>query len=113
MGRARLTNKLRMTPPGLDGNSKRGRRWRDFLEAAIGEYETDYPDKVREIAMLRLGLEDAQTEVFAGDISQSENVVRISNLISRREKELRAKARQRQSERPRLADYRASKARSP
>jgi hypothetical protein len=104
--RARITNRLRETPPGLNGNSERGRRWRDLLEAAIGEYGTEYPDKLREIATLQFSLEAAQAEVFAGDIAQSENVVRISNLISRREKELRARARQREAERaPTLNTY--------
>ena len=74
---ARLTNRLRESPHGLNGNTERGRRWRDLLELAIAEFGEGYPDKL-----------------------QSENVVRLSNLISRREKELRAKARQREAERP-------------
>jgi hypothetical protein len=98
--RARLTNRLRESPHGLNGNTERGRRWRDLLELAIGEFGEGYPDKLREIATLKFSLEAAQAEVFAGDIEQSENVVRLSNLISRREKELRAKARAREAERP-------------
>jgi hypothetical protein len=97
---ARLTNRLRESPHGLNGNTERGRRWRDLLELAIAEFGEGYPDKLREIATLKFSLEAAQAEVFAGDIAQSENVVRLSNLISRREKEMRAKARQREAERP-------------
>jgi hypothetical protein len=111
----RLTNRLRESPHGLNGNTERGRRWRDLLELAIGEFGEGYPDKLREIATLKFSLEAAQAEVFAGDIAQSESVVRLSNLISRREKELRAKTRQRETAAPvgGLAAYLASKAGSP
>jgi hypothetical protein len=100
MARARITNKLRASPPGLNGSTRLGRRWHDLLNGLIAEYGSGYPDKVRELATLKFSLEAAQAEVFAGDIAQSENVVRLSNLISRREKELRAKARQREAEQP-------------
>jgi hypothetical protein len=40
-------------------------------------------------------LEATETAVINGDVLRSEDLVRLTNLISRREKELRAKQRQR------------------
>ncbi len=98
--RAKVTNNFRLSPAGVDARSERGRRWRDLLEGLIAKYGTADPEKLREVATLRLSLEATQAAVIAGDILRSEDLVRLGNLISRREKELRAKQRQRQVERP-------------
>ena len=92
--RARITNRFRESPAGLDGRSERGRRWRDVLEALIAEYGTSDPEKLRTLAALKLSLEATESAVVAGDILRSEDLVRLGNLISRRERELRAKLRQ-------------------
>jgi hypothetical protein len=92
--RSRVTNNLRGSLAGVDGRSERGRRWRDILEALIAEYGTADPERLREVAALRLSLEATQVAVVNGDVLRSEDLVRLANLISRREKELRAKRRQ-------------------
>jgi hypothetical protein len=98
--RAKVTNNFRKSPAGLDGRSERGRRWRDVLEALIAEYGTAEPEKLRALATLKLSLEATEGAVVAGDILRSEDLVRLANLISRREKELRARQRQRLAEPP-------------
>jgi hypothetical protein len=98
--RARITNRLRESPAGVDGRSERGRRWRDLLEGLIAEYGTADPEKLREVAALRLSLEATQAAVVRGDIRRSEDLVRLANLISRRERELQVKQRQREAEPP-------------
>ena len=98
--RAKVTNNLRQSPAGLDGRSHRGRRWRDLLEGLIAEYGTADPEKLRALCALKLALEATQDAVVSGDILRSEDIVRLANLISRREKELRAKQRQREVEQP-------------
>jgi len=93
MARARITNKVRLSPRGVDGRSERGRRWRDIIDSLIAAYGAAEPDKLRELATLKLSLEATQAAVINGDVLRSEDLVRLANLISRREKELRAKQR--------------------
>ena len=100
MGRSRITNRVRSSPLGVDGRSERARRWRDVLDALITAYGTAEPDKLRELATLKLSLEATQAAVISGDVLRSEDLVRVANLVSRREKELRAKQRQREVEQP-------------
>jgi hypothetical protein len=76
------------------------RRWRDLLDGLIAAYGPGEPDKLRELAALKLSLEATQAAVINGDVLRSEDLVRLANLISRREKELRAKQRQREVEQP-------------
>jgi hypothetical protein len=98
--RAKVTNNLWQSPDGLDQRSPRGRRWRDLLDGLIAEYGTAYPEKLRSLAVLKLSLEATQAAVLRGDILRSEDIVRLENLIGRRERELGAKARAREAERP-------------
>src|SRR5271166_1347942 len=84
--RSKVTNNLRKSLAGVDGRSERGRRWRDLLEGLIAEYGTADPEKLREVAALRLSLEATQAAVVNGDILRSEDLVRLANLISRRAK---------------------------
>jgi hypothetical protein len=107
--RARITNRLRESTAGLDGRSERGRRWRDVLEALIAEYGADEPDRLRALATLRLSLEATETAVINGDVLRSEDLVRLTNLISRREKELRAKQRYREAKAPSLREHLAKR----
>ena len=100
MGRSRITNKVRSSPLGLDGRSERGRRWRDLLDGALAAYGGEEPDKLRELATLKLSLEATQAAVINGDILRSEDLIRIANAIGRIEKVLKAKARQRASQAP-------------
>jgi len=69
----------------------------DGLIAAVGPGE---PDKLRELATMKLSLEATQAAVINGDLLRSEDLVRLANVISKRERELRAKQRQREVERP-------------
>jgi hypothetical protein len=91
--RSKITNQLRASLSGVDGRSERGRRWRDILEALIAEYGLGWPDRLRELASLKLSLEATQAAVINGDTLRSEDLVRLANLITRRERELKAKAR--------------------
>ena len=93
--RAKVTNNLWQSPDGLDQRSPRGRRWRDLLDGLIAEYGTSYPEKLRSLAVLKLSLEATQEAVLRGDILRSEDIVRLENLIGRRERELGARARAR------------------
>jgi hypothetical protein len=98
--RAKLTNNFRKSPAGVDGRSERGRRWRDVLEGLVATYGPGEPDKLRELAAMKLSLEATQAAVVRGDVLRAEDLVRLANVISRREKELGAKQRQRQAEQP-------------
>jgi len=100
MGRSRITNKVRSSPLGVDGRSERGRRWRDLLDGLIAAVGPGEPDKLRELATMKLSLEATQAAVINGDLLRSEDLVRLANVISKRERELRAKQRQREVERP-------------
>jgi len=107
-GRARITNKIRISPAGVDGRSERARRWRDVIDALIAAYGASEPDKLRELATLKLSFEATQAAVINGDVLRSEDLVRLANLISRRERELRAAAHKREVERDKgltLDDY--------
>jgi hypothetical protein len=85
---------------GVDGRSAAGRRYRDIMDGIIAEYGFANLDRVRELAALMMTREAAQAAVVKGDLSAAEDLVRVANLISRRERELRAKARRHESEQP-------------
>jgi hypothetical protein len=74
---------------GISGRSETGRRFRDLLHIALEEFDGVDLSRVRELAVLRLAVEQAQSAVIKGDLSASEDLVRISNLIGRRERDLR------------------------
>ncbi len=94
---------------GVDMRSARVRRYADIVEVLEVEFGADDPDALREIASLKLSLEDAQRDVLMGDAKAREDQVRLSNLITRRETALRAKRRQKKAG-PNLKDYIAAKA---
>jgi hypothetical protein len=110
--RSKVTNNFRKSPPGIDGRSLVGRRWRDTLEALVSRYGVDDPEKLRALAGLRVALEQTRDAVLRGDVARSEDIVRLENLIGRREKELAAKARQRQAEAPSLREHLAKAAKA-
>jgi hypothetical protein len=80
--------------PGLDMRSEGGRRFRDLAALVIAETGPDFdPTKVRELAGLRLSVEIAQAALVNGDPKARNDLVRLSNLAKRAERELRASKR--------------------
>jgi hypothetical protein len=98
--RSRITNNVRESLVGVDGRSERARRYRDLLEGLIVEFGPGEPDKLRALAAMKLSLEATQAAVINGDVLRSEDLVRLANVIAKRERELRAKQRQREVEQP-------------
>ncbi len=97
--RARVTNNLRALH-GVDGRSARGKRYRDLLDSLIVEFGTDSPVRLRELAGLMFTREMMQAAVVNGDIAACEDLVRLSNVIERKEKALRAARRRQASDAP-------------
>ncbi len=91
--RSRLTNNPHKLD-GVDMRTQRGRRYRDIVDALVAEFGADNPVALRELAGLKFTLEQTQAAVVAGDQRAREDLVRISNLVARRERELRASKRQ-------------------
>lgn len=84
------TNDPRRLSLELDGRSAEGRRFADIYDlVALDHHPGANPLRVREIALLKYELERAQG---VGKCSL-EDVVRMHNLIGRREKELRAEGK--------------------
>jgi len=102
---------------GVDGRSPRARRYRDVVDALIGEFGLHDPVAIRELAGLKITLEMTQGQVVAGDSRAREDLVRVSNLIARREKEMRDAKLARPDVTPSIADiaarHRATKATAP
>lgn len=82
---------------GVDMRTERGRRYRDIVDALIAEFGTSNPVGLRELAGLKFTLEQTQAAVVAGDERAREDLVRISNLVARREAVMREAARPAQS----------------
>jgi hypothetical protein len=79
---------------GVDMRSEQGRRFRDLAALVIAEHGPDLdPVKVRELAGLRLSVEIAQAALVNGDPKARNDLVRLSNLAKRAERELRASKR--------------------
>ncbi len=93
---------------GVDMRSPRGRRYRDIVDALIAEFGSANPVGLRELAGLKFTLEQTQASVVAGDERAREDLVRISNLVARREREMRSTGAPRDTT-PDLADYIAQK----
>jgi hypothetical protein len=89
---AHVTNNLRALM-GVDGRSPDGKRYRDIVDSLLLEFGAYDPIRLRELAALRFSLEKVQAAIINGDVLRAEDQVRLANLITRREKELRAKAR--------------------
>lgn len=73
---------------GLDMRSQEAKAFMARLAEVTAEYPNGEPGRLREIAGLRLTLEQVQVEVMKGSSRARDDLVRISNLISRREGEL-------------------------
>jgi len=87
----------------------RGRRYRDIVDALIAEFGSLNPVGLRELAGLKFTLEQTQAAVVAGDGKAREDLVRLSNLVARREAVMREAARPARDAGPSLAEYVASK----
>lgn len=90
----RPTHALRLSNlalPGLDLRSQEGRRYRTVIEELVAEYGERELTRLRELAGLRISLEIVQVEAMRGSVRAREDSVRISNIICRRETELRAR----------------------
>ncbi len=74
----------------VDMRTASGRRYRDLVEQILADFGALTPVALRELAGLRFTLEQTQADVVLGDASARDDLVRISNLIARRERELRA-----------------------
>lgn len=91
-GEGNLATPLRaanLVLPGLNLCTVQGRRYKAVVKDLIAEYGSSDAERVRELAALRIALEQVQSEVVSGNASMREDMVRISNLASRKEKELR------------------------
>jgi hypothetical protein len=73
---------------GLDMRSQEAKVFLARLDEVTKEFPGGEPSRLREIAGLRVALEQTQLEVLRGNARAREDLVRISNLISRREGEL-------------------------
>jgi hypothetical protein len=89
---------------GVDMRSPRGRRYRDIVDALIAEFGAANPVGLRELAGLKFTLEQTQAAIVAGDQSAREDLVRISNLVARREGAMRDAGRSSRDAGPSLAD---------
>lgn len=79
---------------GVDMRSEAGRKFRDLAARVIAEHGPDLdPTKVRELAGLRLNVEITQAALVNGDPKARNDLVRLSNLAKRAERELRASKR--------------------
>jgi hypothetical protein len=86
---------------GVDMRSAGGRRYRDLVDQLISQFGDSNLEAVRELAALRFTLEQCQASVVNGDAHAREHLVRLFNLIGRREKVLRD-ARHMEAKRPAL-----------
>jgi hypothetical protein len=86
--RAMMTNDPRRLH-GIDMRTSAGRRYRDIVDQLAAEFGAVNPIALRELAGLRYTLEQTQAAVVAGDARARADLVRISNLITRREQSLR------------------------
>jgi hypothetical protein len=74
---------------GVDMRTSAGRRYRDIVDQLAAEFGAVHPVALRELAGLRYTLEQTQAAIVSGDTRARSDLVRISNLIARRERELR------------------------
>jgi hypothetical protein len=88
-GRPNILRRL----PGLDLRSAEGKHYSVIYAEVAAEFgeEKRNISRLREIAGLRCALEQIQTEVVRGCPKAREDLVRVSNLLIRREKELQAR----------------------
>ena len=84
-----MTNDPRRLGPDVDMRSPEGRRFADIFDQVAAEFPDAPLIRIRDITLLKYELERAQG---AGKCTL-EDVVRVHNLVGRREKELRAAAK--------------------
>ena len=95
--------------------SAHGRRFADLMDVLSGQYPALDPVALRELAGLRLVQELTQVAAIEGDKRARGDLVRISNVISRRELQLKAEHAKAVAEAPTLsvrdllADHEAAK----
>ncbi len=96
--RSALTNDPRRLAVDIDMRSVEGRRFADIFDALRIEFGPSAdPGRLREIAVLKFELEKAQ----ASGACALEDIVRVHNLIVRKERELRLAEQKRRLERDR------------
>ncbi|MBG0797170.1 hypothetical protein IYX23_05645 [Methylocystis sp. L43] len=87
--RSALSNDVRRLP-GVSMKSAQGRRFKDIAEAILVEFGAGADvTRVRELASLKFSHEMIQAQVIAGDLAKTDDLVRLSNLIARMERDLR------------------------
>ncbi len=86
--RSRLTNDPTLLP-GVDRRSSGGRRFLDIAEAVAAEFPDASTVALRELAALRFTLEREQGAIVASDSRSLEDLVRLTNVVERKERALR------------------------
>jgi hypothetical protein len=87
--RSVLTNDPRRLA-GISMHTPEGRRFKDIVDAILVEFGDDADvTRVRELASLKFSHEMIQAQVIAGDLAKTDDLVRLSNLIARMERDLR------------------------
>jgi hypothetical protein len=94
---------------GLDMRSQEAKVFLARLDEVTREFPYGEPSRLREIAGLRVALEQTQVEVLKGNARAREDLVRISNLIARREGEMQTRRAVAAPPTPGLSAYLASK----
>jgi hypothetical protein len=89
--RARVTNDPYRLP-GVDGRSPAGRRYRDIVYAIIAKFGDGDTEAVRELAGLRITLEQTQAAAMTGDQRARTDVVRLMRMVEKRDAALRQSA---------------------
>lgn len=74
---------------GIDMRTSAARRDHDLVDQLAAEFGPANEIALRELAGLRFTLEQTQAAIVAGDTRARNDLVRISNLIARRDRELR------------------------
>jgi hypothetical protein len=75
---------------GIDRRTAAGRRLSDVITGLVSDFGNASPDKIRELASLKIALEAAQSALVAGDTGARHHLIQLGNLVAKREKELRA-----------------------
>jgi hypothetical protein len=86
---------------GVDMRRAAGRRYLNLVDQLVSQFGDANLEAVRELAGLRFSLEQCQARVVNGDARAREDLVRLFNLIGRREKVLRD-VRRTEAKRPAL-----------
>lgn len=79
--------------PGLDLRTAHGMRFKQIAAGIVAEYPGSDVSRVRELALLKLAIELRQAKLLTDDPAQADELVRLSNLAARRERDLRSRRR--------------------